>query len=167
MADAPMSSCLNNLFEDVYSSPLGPIKLQSNATHLLSVKFSDELITSKTNALLQRCIKQFDEYFTGKRQSFDLPLAPPGTSFQQSVWRHLIQIDYGDTRSYSDIAAALGCEGAARAIGSANRANPIAIIIPCHRIIGRNGSLTGYAGGIERKRALLALENLYFNSSQR
>jgi methylated-DNA-[protein]-cysteine S-methyltransferase len=102
--------------------------------------------------------RQLAAYFLGKLRDFDLPLAPQGTPFQLSVWKALCRIPYGETRSYLDIAEKLGAPRAVRAVGAANGRNPIAIVIPCHRVIGSNGSLTGYGGGIEIKARLLALE---------
>ncbi len=101
---------------------------------------------------------QLEEYFAGERRAFELDLAPSGTPFQLSVWRALCAIPYGETASYGEIAAAVGQPGAARAVGGANNRNPIAIVVPCHRVIGAGGSLTGYGGGLPRKRQLLALE---------
>ena len=102
--------------------------------------------------------RQLDEYFAGRRQRFELPLAPQGTAFQQAVWQALLQIPFGQTRCYSALAAEIERPKAVRAVGAANGANPIAIIIPCHRVIGSDGSLTGYAGGLPRKALLLKLE---------
>ena len=102
---------------------------------------------------------QLQQYFRGERRAFDLPLAPRGTEFQQDVWRALQRIPYGETRSYSDIAREIGRPAAVRAVGAANGANPIPIVIPCHRVVGSNGSLTGFGGGIETKRWLLGLES--------
>jgi methylated-DNA-[protein]-cysteine S-methyltransferase len=101
---------------------------------------------------------QLEEYFAGERREFELDLAPSGTPFQLSVWRALCAIPYGETASYGEIAAAVGQPGAARAVGGANNRNPIAIVVPCHRVIGASGSLTGYGGGLPRKKQLLALE---------
>ena len=102
--------------------------------------------------------RQLAEYFAGERTAFELPLAPAGTPFQRGVWDALLAIPYGETRSYGELAAAVGKPGAARAVGRANHDNPIGVVIPCHRVIGAGGSLTGYAGGVERKRYLLELE---------
>ena len=99
-----------------------------------------------------------EEYFAGKRQAFDLPLAPSGTEFQRRVWAALTEIPYGETRSYGQIATAIGQPGASRAVGMANGRNPVSIVVPCHRVVGASGSLTGYAGGPERKQFLLDLE---------
>lgn len=101
---------------------------------------------------------QLDEYFAGERTDFDLPLGPQGTPFQLSVWAALLTIPYGETRSYGQMAAALGTPTASRAVGTANGSNPLPIVVPCHRVIGSTGTLTGYSGGLERKRHLLDLE---------
>lgn len=102
--------------------------------------------------------RQLSEYFAGRRREFDLPLAPRGTDFQQRVWRELLAIPFGEIRTYADIARALGQPTATRAVGNANGKNPIGIVIPCHRVIGSNGTLTGYAGGLPVKQYLLELE---------
>lgn len=102
--------------------------------------------------------RQLAEYFSGARKSFDLPAAPEGTEFQKRVWAELTRIPYGETISYAELAKRVGRPGAARAVGRANATNPIAIVVPCHRVIGADGTLTGYAYGVERKRALLDLE---------
>jgi methylated-DNA-[protein]-cysteine S-methyltransferase len=111
--------------------------------------------------LLKKAGQQLQEYFAGRREIFDLPLAPKGTTFQLEVWRALQDIPYGETRSYKDIAAAVGNYKASRAVGMANHHNPIAIIIPCHRVIGSNGRLVGYGGGLDVKDYLLNLEKQY------
>ena len=103
--------------------------------------------------------KELEEYFSGKRQHFSVPLAPKGTEFQKAVWQALLALDYGTTCCYADIANKINRPKAVRAVGAANGANSIAIIIPCHRVIGKNGSLTGYAYGLEMKKSLLKLEN--------
>ncbi|MFM5335018.1 methylated-DNA--[protein]-cysteine S-methyltransferase [Aeromonas enteropelogenes] len=105
-------------------------------------------------------LAEFEAYFAGRLQRFTLPLAASGTEFQQAVWQALCDIPYGETRSYGDIALAIGKPNAMRAVGAANGRNPLSIIVPCHRVIGQNGSLTGYAGGLEIKKALLQLENI-------
>ena len=107
---------------------------------------------------LQRAVAQLNEYFAGSRHSFDLPLAPSGTEFQLACWRALAEIPYGETRSYGEQARRIGRPDRARAVGAANGANPIAIILPCHRVIGADGSLVGFGGGLETKRRLLDLE---------
>jgi methylated-DNA-[protein]-cysteine S-methyltransferase len=109
-------------------------------------------------AILDLAAMQLDQWFSGTRTDFDLPLAPQGTPFMSAVWNALCEIPYGQTASYSDIAAALGNPQAVRAVGMANHRNPVAIVIPCHRVIGKDGSLTGYAGGLALKERLLAFE---------
>jgi len=111
--------------------------------------------------LIKKAAAQLSEYFDGKRKIFDLPLVLHGTDFQLTVWKALQNIPYGETRSYGQLAATVGNPKASRAVGMANNRNPIAIIIPCHRVIGHDGSLTGYAGGLEVKRQLLELEQRY------
>lgn len=115
-------------------------------------------VPSPTDPLLKKAVKQLDEYFAGKRKKFDLPLSMKGTEFQQKVWEALRAIPYGETRSYGDIAKAIGKPKAARAVGMANNRNPVSIIVPCHRVIGANGSLVGYGGGLKAKEFLLKLE---------
>jgi methylated-DNA-[protein]-cysteine S-methyltransferase len=144
----------------VISTPLGPVTLASTDKGLASVHFGnhvplDGLVDNESN---RRFIRQIDEYFHGERKQFDFPLDFSGTSFQMAVWRELLKIPYGQTRSYGDIARNLGKPGASRAVGMANHENHIAIVIPCHRVVGRDGSLTGYAGGIHLKQQLLSLE---------
>lgn len=112
----------------------------------------------KQTQLLMETEKQLAEYFAGTRKNFDLPLNPSGTAFQLKVWEALRDIPYGETRSYRDIAVMIGSPLSCRAVGGANHRNPISIITPCHRVIGADGSLTGYGGGLDKKRALLALE---------
>lgn len=115
----------------------------------------------RDTALLLEAKRQLEEYFAGIRAGFSLPLAPPeGTAFQKAVWEQLEAIPYGETRTYGQIAAAVGNPNASRAVGGANHNNPIAIVIPCHRVIGANGKLTGYAGGIDLKEALLRIEGI-------
>lgn len=108
--------------------------------------------------LLQAAGRQLADWFAGRRRDFDLPLDPQGTPFQRDVWTGLCRIGHGQTRTYGELAADLGKPSASRAVGAATGRNPLSIIIPCHRLVGRDGSLTGYAGGLERKRALLAFE---------
>jgi len=114
--------------------------------------------TAVETPLIKKAAAQLSDYFMGKRAKFDLPLAPAGTEFQRAVWQALETIPFGETRSYGDIAAQVGNPKACRAVGMANNRNPIAIIIPCHRVIGRDGSLTGYGGGLDVKQYLLDLE---------
>lgn len=119
-----------------------------------------EPLFMETPPLLEAA-RQLSEYFSGRRRKFELPLAPEGTDFQRRCWRALLDIPYGETASYGDVARAIGSPKAVRAVGGANHANPIAIIIPCHRVIGSNGSLTGFGGGLDVKSYLLALEARY------
>ncbi|EGQ7842217.1 methylated-DNA--[protein]-cysteine S-methyltransferase [Vibrio alginolyticus] len=146
-------------------SPLGTVTIQSNAEGLLGIWF--ETCTTKPSELgvrdeqhpvLRQAVTQLDEYFAGLRNEFDLPLAATGTDFQNQVWQALTTIPYGETWSYQDLANAIGNPKAVRAVGLANGKNPISIVVPCHRVIGKSGKLTGYAGGVERKQRLLALE---------
>jgi len=142
----------------VISSPVGPLTIEEQdgaITHLL-FGLCDE--TGERTPVLKAAEHQLAEYFEGKRRKFDLPLNPSGTEFQKKVWAALGEIPYGETRSYGDIARAVGREKAFRAVGMANHNNPISIIIPCHRVIGADGSMTGYGGGLEIKRFLLRLE---------
>lgn len=149
----------------VMTSPVGPLELSSDGTSLTHLHFHDnEPPRSDDNGeydpILVETRRQLEEYFAGDREEFDLPLSGAGTDFQQRVWSELREIPFGATASYGDIARQLGMPpGASRAVGLANGANPLAIIVPCHRVIGSNGTLTGYAGGLERKRFLLGLES--------
>ncbi len=110
------------------------------------------------NTLLREAGRELDAYFAGKRERFDLPLDPQGTAFPKRVWKKLVSIPYGKTVSYSELARRIGRPGAFRAVGAANGQNPISVIIPCHRVLGKNGDLTGYGGGLDMKRRLLELE---------
>lgn len=143
-----------------YSSPIGILKISGTEENIISVHFLDSNPEQDYQLfpLLENCIMQLDEYFHYKRQKFHLPLMPQGTSFQKQVWERLAAIPYGTTRSYLQIASQLGNPKAIRAVGGANGKNPIAIIIPCHRVIGTNGKLVGYGGGLWRKEWLLKHE---------
>ncbi len=143
-----------------YQSPFGSIIIQENNGALSTVKFG-HCQQQDTSPLLTETMRQLDEYFAGQRKNFNLPLSINGTAFQQKVWHALQQIPYGQTVSYKDIAVAIGNPKACRAVGMANHNNQICIIIPCHRVIGSNGSLTGYAEGIDIKQQLLDLEKQY------
>ncbi len=145
------------LYYTYLASPVGFLKLTSNETALVSVNFCDSAgkKSATITAILEQTMKQLAEYFQGTRVQFNLKLAPEGTAFQQKVWEQVLKVPFGDTTSYLDIALQTGSSKNTRAVGLANGKNPIPIIIPCHRIIGSNGKLTGYAGGIERKRWLL------------
>jgi len=144
-----------------YQTPLGKIVLIENGSAVTRLTFSEVLpegVNCTETPLLKKAVLELQEYFAGTRKRFDLPLSPQGTDFQQKVWKALQDIPYGAVVSYKDIALAIGNEKACRAVGGANNKNPIAIIIPCHRVIGADGSLVGYGGGLEIKRRLLALE---------
>lgn len=142
-------------------TPVGPLLLVARDGALAVLHFSagpGPGSRDDDDPVLVAAVAQLREYFAGVRTSFDVPLAPEGTAFQQAVWAQLRLIPYGQTASYGEIAARLGSPTASRAVGAANGRNPIAIIVPCHRVIGANGTLTGFAGGMECKRALLDLE---------
>lgn len=148
-----------------YQSPFGIMTLQACPQGLLGAWFATETtmptdlgIESAHCPLLIDTIQQLEEYFAGQRTQFCLPLAAIGTPFQRSVWQTLCKIPYGETWSYQQLAEAIGNPKAVRAVGLANGKNPLSIIVPCHRVIGKNGKLADYAGGIERKAGLLALE---------
>lgn len=143
---------------------LGILKISENGTAITQIQLvQPNNVLPRSNdetksLLIQNAIQQIEEYFIGKRKIFDLPLAPAGTQFQKQVWTVLTKIPYGETRTYKQIAEMIGSSKAARAVGLANNRNPIMIVIPCHRVIGTNGSLVGYAGGLEMKEKLLMLE---------
>ena len=142
------------------NTPVGTLKIKGDTDGLLEVSFTEESATRKPiPATLKTSIKQLQEYFKGERKQFNIRLNPQGTDFQKRVWSTLSNIPYGKTRSYQEIANTLGDPKVIRASASANGKNPIAIIIPCHRVIGSDGSLTGYAGGLHRKKWLLAHES--------
>jgi methylated-DNA-[protein]-cysteine S-methyltransferase len=136
-----------------YQTPIGWLEIVASTTAVIHVNFADEPGQNSPDqpAILRACVQQLDEYFAGARKTFALTLAPPGTPFQQQVWRKLVEIPFGATTTYGHIAAELGNPNASRAVGHANGRNPIAIILPCHRLVGSDGSLTGYGGGLWRK----------------
>ena len=149
------------------SSPVGRLKLVANSQALVAVMWENEqpkclgskqLLPCADHPILLATQKQLSEYFAGQRQHFDLPLTFEGTEFQQKVWQALLSIPFAETRSYRDIAAQIGNVKAVRAVGAANGKNPISIIAPCHRVIGANGQLVGFAGGLNNKHILLQLE---------
>lgn len=146
-----------------YQSPLGLLKIAGDEHVIQEVTFVDDASAIEGNAtftpLLQLCVEQLIEYFNGQRRTFELPIYQPGTSFQLRVWSELMSINFGKTISYLDLAKKLGDPKAIRAAASSNGKNKIAIIIPCHRVIGTNQSLVGYAGGLKRKKWLLEHEN--------
>lgn len=150
-------------------TPIGRLQLAATRDALIALAFENQQTAAPpapaqadpdASSILQEAEKQLLAYFSGRRRAFDLPLQAQGTPFQRSVWAALREIPYGEVRSYGQIASALGRDKAVRAVGAANGRNPIPIIVPCHRVIGSNGKLTGFAGGLEAKRQLLALEGV-------
>ena len=145
-------------------SPVGPLTLAGRDGRLMHLRMVDQTYEpshggwERDDTAFPDAVEQLEAYFGGERREFDLELEPVGTNFQRRVWEALLTIPYGETRSYGQIAEKIGSPGASRGVGLANGHNPIGIIIPCHRVIGANGSLTGYGGGVDRKRALLELE---------
>ena len=142
-------------------SPLGPLRLVADGDALTGVYLPRQPAPEAPEArapVLARAAAQLAEYFAGARRDFDIPLAPRGTDFQQRVWRELTRIPCGQTRTYGELARALDAPTASRAVGAANGKNPISILVPCHRVIGGSGALTGYAGGLDAKRWLLEHE---------
>lgn len=153
------------LFSLEVPSPLGPLRLLATDAVLVGLYMPEHKGAPERAAtpapghpVLERCRAQLVEYFAGDRAGFDVPLAPGGTRFQRAVWDALLEIPYGQVRSYGALAARLGRPRAARAVGAANGSNPISILVPCHRVVGAGGSLTGYAGGVARKQWLLEHE---------
>lgn len=142
--------------------------IQEEKEEIIGVHFMDEIDLDDAekgkkkidSPIIKETINQLTEYFEGKRKEFHLPLAPKGTPFQQKVWKALQEIPYGETRSYQDIAVAVGNPKGCRAVGMANNQNPIPIIIPCHRVIGKNGKMVGYGAGLDKKIKLLQLEGI-------
>jgi methylated-DNA-[protein]-cysteine S-methyltransferase len=146
-------------------SPIGDLTIVATNDAIVAIEMSPARPATTANAvredaypLLIEARRQLDAYFRGELNTFSLPLRPSGTNFQQRVWKALEDVPYGVTASYNDIAKAIGAPGSARAVGAANGANPLPIVVPCHRVIGSDGSLTGYGGGLDRKRKLLSLE---------
>lgn len=147
----------------LYHSEIGPITILSDEHYIRKIEFGKSALAptaiwSEELPVLQAACRQLTEYFAGMRRMFSLPLAPAGTPFQKVVWTQMAKIPFGQTRTYSQLADEIGRPGIARAVGNACRKNPIMIVIPCHRVIGAKGSLTGYAGGLDVKAYLLALE---------
>ncbi|MCB1960031.1 MAG: methylated-DNA--[protein]-cysteine S-methyltransferase [Rhodocyclaceae bacterium] len=143
-----------------FETPLGVCQVRAMDAGLLSARFDDAACTLPASPLCEDAARQIRAYLAGTRRAFDLPLSPRGTPFQQSVWAALQGLPYGVTTHYGALAASLGRPTAARAVGAAVGKNPLWLIIPCHRVIGCDGALTGYAGGLPLKRALLALEGV-------
>ena len=155
-----------------FPSPVGPLTLVASSSHLVAVSWDKNITPSQptkatpNHPILNQATQQLTEYFVGTRTTFTLLLAPQGTPFQQQVWALLATIPYGETRSYGQLAEQLGTPNASRAVGAANGQNPLGIILPCHRVIGAGGSLTGFAGGLPTKRWLLAHEQQYAKLGQ-
>jgi len=159
------------LFISHYDSPLGKYVLVTSSRGIVCLEPAEHAVSrisrwkKKGSRLAEGCslgnraVRELDAYFAGALQGFTIPVDLRGTPFQKAVWEALLKIPYGETRSYSDIARAIGKPAAVRAVGLANGANPVSIIVPCHRVIGKSGDLVGYGGGLERKRALLELES--------
>jgi methylated-DNA-[protein]-cysteine S-methyltransferase len=155
------------LFYKEMQSPVGKLKLVASSRALIAVLWEkdrpnrvklDEMSLDPQHPILIATERQLSEYFAGERTEFDLPLQPEGTEFQKKVWRALREIPFGKTKSYLDLSRTIGSPNASRAVGAANGKNPLSIVVPCHRVVGSDGKLTGFAGGIETKAALLALE---------
>ncbi len=153
---------MNELQIAYYKSPIGYLKIAASESGVVAIDFLDEEISATRNPSTEfaDCFQQLDEYFAQRRREFSLKLNPKGTDFQKRVWNELMKIPYGKTTSYLNIAETLGDRKALRAVGAANGRNPIPIIIPCHRVIGRNGDLIGFGGGIWRKEWLLRHEGV-------
>lgn len=149
----------------IMETKLGPIGIAERDGYVTHVFFGNTVTpkeyTLEETPLLRLAATQIEEYFSGVRKTFDLPLQPDGTAFEKSVWEALRAIPYGETRSYGDIAEQIGNPKACRAVGHANSKNPLSIVVPCHRVIGVHGKLTGYAGGLQMKKALLLLERQF------
>lgn len=151
----------------VYETVLGPIHIAEEDGVITRLDFYTDTDKEALNReemqetpLLRQAYAQLEEYLAGERRTFALPLAPKGTPFQKRVWQALLEIPYGQTTSYGEIAKKAGSPKGARAVGMANNKNPIAIIIPCHRVIGKNGALVGYGGGLDKKQVLLKIEGI-------
>ena len=156
---------MKRIFHRVHESPVGPLLLAVSDAGVHAIEFhaprhpvSDARWEAADHPLLDALAVQLDEYFAGERRHFDLPLAPEGTDFQRTVWHALANIPYGETASYAQLAHTIGHASAVRAVGAANGRNPIPIVLPCHRVIGADGALTGFGGGLPTKRFLLELE---------
>ena len=165
---------MSQTYYSALPTPLGELAIFALNNAIYRVEFTDKFEENdldkvnqyQESTLTLRAKKQLEQYFSGELTQFNLPLSPHGTSFRQQTWQALQNIPYGETRSYSEQARLMNNEKAVRAVGAANGANPIAIIIPCHRVIGKNGSLTGYASGLERKAWLLKFEQELLQNKQ-
>ena len=151
------------MFYSYFKSPIGLVQIGGTASEVTSLDFVERRREkTESHPLIDRAARQIAEYFAGKRQVFDLPISYQGTDFQERVWGQLLKVPYGETASYQDIARGVGNPLAVRAVGAANGKNPISLIVPCHRIIGSNGTLVGYGGGLWRKEWLLKHEGCQF-----
>ena len=148
----------------IIKTPIGNIEITEDNGKIISIKKTEKNIISTDNKILLQAEKELKEYFDGKRKKFTLPLDLRGTDFQLRVWNVLREIPYGETRSYKEVALAAGNEKASRAVGMANNKNPILIVVPCHRVIGSNGAMTGFACGLDVKKKLLELEKKNLSS---
>lgn len=155
-------------YKTFYPSPIGAVKITATGQGILSLEFAARLEPGDISIppVLKACREQIHEYFRGRRKSFSVDLLPQGTAFQQQVWNALLEVPYGKTVAYGDIATAVGRSRAFRAVGHANNQNPIALIIPCHRIIGKHGDLVGYGDGLWRKAWLLKHEGVDIDYSK-
>lgn len=145
-------------YQEYYQTPLGLLQICAKDSGITRIAFADAVSWQRPNVWTTQCIRQLQEYFDGLRKEFTLPLVLEGTVFQKRVWQALREIPYGETRSYQDIAMMIDQPKACRAVEMANNRNPIVIVIPCHRVIGKNKALVGYGGGLKRKEYLLKLE---------
>ena len=156
---------MDTIYFAEWKSPIGILTLESDGQSLTRIRLPEEgyecdpkVARERKPALFRDAAVQLKEYFAGARTTFDLPLNPAGTVFQHKVWNELVKIPHGETISYTELAERVGRPGSHRAVGAANGRNPLPIVIPCHRVIGKSGKLTGYAGGLEAKQKLLELE---------
>lgn len=146
--------------QSIFNSPIGPLLIRAENNVIVEIKFDGSIEEDQTCPIIEECKKQLAEYFDGQRTVFNISIKPQGTDFQQKVWNQLMTIPYGTSINYSQLAIALGDIKSIRAAGTANGKNKIPIIIPCHRVIGKDGSLVGFAGGLNRKQYLLQLEGV-------
>lgn len=153
-----MDTNQKNLIGRRYASPCGPMTLMADGDRLVACLWGEMEVTKGESAVLDKAVRQLDEYFAGVRTVFDAPFAMHGTEFRMRVWRALTEIPYGEVKTYGQLAAELGMSGGARAIGNAVSANPLNFFIPCHRVVPSAGGVGGYEGGTEAKRFILALE---------
>ena len=159
---------MTDFYREIIETPVGKIEILSDGQSIFRLDLLKEVagtLETNPNAITELAKIQLYEYFEGQRKSFDLPLSPQGTEYQKRIWRHLMDIPYGVTISYKALAIASGNHNASRAVGHANSKNTIMIVIPCHRVIGANGGLTGYAGGLDVKEWLITHEQKFANTS--